>query len=39
VKTIGVLSTALTAVALAAGLLLGARMLPELRRYMQIRNM
>jgi hypothetical protein len=38
-KIIGMLSTVLGAVVLAGGALLFVRSLPELRRYLKVRNM
>jgi hypothetical protein len=38
-KTIGMLSTVVGSVVLAGGVLLFVRSLPELRRYLKVRNM
>ncbi|MGW5382147.1 DUF6893 family small protein [Nocardia sp. NPDC003963] len=38
-QTVGVIATALVAAAAAAGVYLGVRSVPDLRRYLKIRHM
>lgn len=38
-QTVGVISTAVVAVLAAAGIYLGVRSVPDLRRYLRIRHM